>query len=111
TRLLLSEQTITLMLHALSLRDAERKAPRSGRIRHRSKIRGDPASQRMVYWEIETMPEVDLIKTGIAGLDDILFGGIPRGNVVIVTGAPGTGKTILGLEFIYRGVHEFDEPG
>jgi circadian clock protein KaiC len=57
------------------------------------------------------MPGPDLVKTGIAGLDDILFGGIPRGNVVIVTGSPGTGKTTLGLEFIYRGAREFGEPG
>jgi circadian clock protein KaiC len=57
------------------------------------------------------MPESDLIRTGIEGLDDILFGGIPRGNVIIVTGSPGTGKTTLGLEFIYRGARELDEPG
>jgi circadian clock protein KaiC len=58
------------------------------------------------------MPQPDdLVKTGIHGLDDILLGGIPRGNVVIVTGSPGTGKTTLGMEFIYRGAQEFDEPG
>jgi circadian clock protein KaiC len=57
------------------------------------------------------MPESDLVKTGIAGLDDILFGGIARGNVVIITGSPGTGKTTLGLEFVYRGAREFAEPG
>jgi len=57
------------------------------------------------------MPESDLIKTGIEGLDDILFGGIPRGNVIIVTGSPGTGKTTFGLEFIYRGAQELGEPG
>jgi circadian clock protein KaiC len=57
------------------------------------------------------MPDDDLVRTGIAGLDDILFGGIPRGNVVIVTGSPGSGKTTLGLEFVYRGAREFDEPG
>jgi circadian clock protein KaiC len=55
--------------------------------------------------------ERDIIKTGIHGLDALLFGGIPRGNVVVVTGSPGTGKTTLGVEFIYRGAREFDEPG
>jgi circadian clock protein KaiC len=54
---------------------------------------------------------LDVVKTGIAGLDDILFGGIPRGNVVVVTGSPGTGKTTLGIEFVYRGASEFGEPG
>jgi circadian clock protein KaiC len=57
------------------------------------------------------MAERDLIKTGIKGLDEILLGGIPRGNLILVQGAPGTGKTTLGLEFIYRGITEFDEPG
>jgi circadian clock protein KaiC len=57
------------------------------------------------------MPEPDIVKTGIDGLDRILFGGFPRGNVVVVAGPPGTGKTTLGLEFIYRGGREFDEPG
>jgi len=57
------------------------------------------------------MPERDLVKTGIAGLDDILAGGLLRGSVVLVEGTAGTGKTTLGVEFIYRGAAEFDEPG
>jgi circadian clock protein KaiC len=58
------------------------------------------------------MPQADdVVKTGIQGLDDILLGGLPRGNVVIVAGSPGTGKTTLGIEFVYRGAREFDEPG
>ena len=58
-----------------------------------------------------TMPERDLVKTGIKGLDPILLGGIPRGNIILLEGAAGTGKSTLGLEFIYRGITEFDEPG
>ena len=57
------------------------------------------------------MPEPDLVKTGIKGLDNVLFGGIPRGNIILVTGTAGTGKTTLGVEFVYRGAREFDEPG
>lgn len=57
------------------------------------------------------MAESDLIQTGIAGLDNILRGGIPRGNVVLIEGAAGTGKTLLGVEFIYRGITQFNEPG
>lgn len=53
----------------------------------------------------------DPVKTGIAGFDDILSGGIPRGNVILLEGAIGTGKTTLGVEFIYRGASQFDEPG
>ncbi|HEY6391120.1 MAG TPA: ATPase domain-containing protein [Bryobacteraceae bacterium] len=57
------------------------------------------------------MPQTDLVRTGIAGLDDILPGGIPRGNVILVEGAIGTGKTTIGVEFVYRGARQFDEPG
>jgi len=53
----------------------------------------------------------DLVKTGISGFDAILSGGIPRGNVILVEGAIGTGKTTLGTEFVYRGITEFGEPG
>lgn len=41
--------------------------------------------------------------TGIEGLDNILNGGIPRGNTVLVTGSCGTGKTTLSLEFLVHG--------
>ncbi len=57
------------------------------------------------------MAEGDLIRTGIYGLDGIFLGGILEGNVLVVEGAPGTGKTLLGVEFIYRGITEYDEPG
>jgi circadian clock protein KaiC len=57
------------------------------------------------------MAERDLVKTGISGLDDILTGGIPRGNIILLEGAIGTGKTTTGIEFVYRGASEFGEPG
>jgi circadian clock protein KaiC len=57
------------------------------------------------------MDHTDLVKTGIAGFDPILNGGFPRGNIIVVEGPAGSGKTTLGLEFIYRGAAEFDEPG
>ena len=57
------------------------------------------------------MSEDALVRTGISGLDGILLGGIPRNNVILVQGETGTGKTLFGTEFIYRGIVEFDEPG
>lgn len=39
--------------------------------------------------------KIRVIKTGITGLDTILGGGIPDGSLVMIVGAPGTGKTIL----------------
>ena len=56
-------------------------------------------------------PSADLVKTGISGLDPILSEGIPRGNVILLEGAIGTGKTTLGAEFVYRGASQFGEPG
>lgn len=43
-----------------------------------------------------------LVKTGIAGLDAMLYGGIPEGNQIIISGGPGAGKTLLAFEFLYR---------
>jgi len=57
------------------------------------------------------MNEDCLTKTGIKGLDSIFLGGIPRSNVILVQGVTGSGKTLMGLEFIYRGIVEFNEPG
>jgi circadian clock protein KaiC len=49
--------------------------------------------------------------TGIEQLDSMMEGGPLRGSVTLIKGAPGTGKTCLGLEFISRGITELDEPG
>ncbi|MEO8369003.1 MAG: ATPase domain-containing protein [Candidatus Solibacter sp.] len=57
------------------------------------------------------METAEMVRTGIAGLDEILMGGIPRKNVILVEGTTGSGKTLLGVEFIYRGITEFNEPG
>jgi circadian clock protein KaiC len=57
------------------------------------------------------MSKDGLIKTGVRGLDDILLGGIPRTNVVLLQGVTGSGKTLLGLEVIYHGIVEHNEPG
>ncbi len=42
------------------------------------------------------------IKTGVTGLDKMLYGGIPEKSMVLVTGGPGAGKTLLSFEFLYR---------
>src|SRR3954470_10002341 len=49
--------------------------------------------------------------TGIRGFDELTGGGLPRGRATLVTGGPGAGKTLFGLEFLVRGALEFDEPG
>jgi circadian clock protein KaiC len=49
--------------------------------------------------------------TGIAGLDEITDGGLPRGRPTLVCGGAGCGKTVLALEFLVRGALDYDEPG
>ena len=43
------------------------------------------------------------VKTGIKGFDELINGGIPAGFNVLITGSPGTGKTIFGLQYLYNG--------
>ena len=49
--------------------------------------------------------------TGIRGLDEITYGGLPKMRPTLVCGAAGCGKTLLAMEFLVRGAIEFDEPG
>jgi len=56
-------------------------------------------------------PELKKCPTGIHGLDEITLGGLPRGRTSLVCGAAGCGKTLLAMEFLYRGATEFNEPG
>lgn len=51
------------------------------------------------------------VKTGIIGLDEMLDGGFLPRTANLVEGAPGTGKTTIGMQFIYNGIVQFNEPG
>jgi circadian clock protein KaiC len=51
------------------------------------------------------------IATGIEGLEHITMGGITEGRTTLVVGSSGSGKTIFAVEFLYRGITEFDRPG
>src|SRR5262245_5292157 len=55
--------------------------------------------------------EIDKSPTGIAGLDEITFGGLPSGRPTLVSGGPGSGKTLLGVSFLVNGAQSFGEPG
>jgi circadian clock protein KaiC len=50
------------------------------------------------------MLQTERVSTGIAGLDRLLDGGFPKGRSVLVTGEPGTGKTIMALQFLADGL-------
>ncbi len=49
--------------------------------------------------------------TGINGLDEITQGGFPAGRPTLICGGPGSGKTLMAMEFLVRGAVEHGEPG
>jgi circadian clock protein KaiC len=54
---------------------------------------------------------IERVTTGVTGLDDMLHGGLLRGSAILVEGAPGTGKSTLGMQYIYQGAKNENEPG
>jgi circadian clock protein KaiC len=59
---------------------------------------------------IKRSPETDIqqrsaarLQTGITGLDELIGEGIPHGSSLLLSGGPGTGKTVLLLDFIFQG--------
>ena len=69
------------------------------------RVRGpDPDGEPAVWSAAERTP------TGIAGLDKMLGGGLPRASSTVIQGATGTGKTLLGLQFLLEGARR-GEPG
>jgi circadian clock protein KaiC len=49
--------------------------------------------------------------TGVEGLDEITEGGFPKGRPTLVCGGAGCGKTLLSMQFIIKGITEYNEPG
>jgi circadian clock protein KaiC len=47
----------------------------------------------------------------VEGLNELIGGGFPRGRVILVLGGPGTGKTILAAQFLYKGISQYGENG
>jgi circadian clock protein KaiC len=49
--------------------------------------------------------------TGIDGLDEITEGGLPKGRPTLICGGAGCGKTLMAVQFLVKGITEFNEPG
>lgn len=49
--------------------------------------------------------------SGISGLDEITNGGFPKGRPVLICGSAGCGKTLFAVQFLVKGITDFDEPG
>lgn len=53
---------------------------------------------------------IERVRTGIPGFDEIVGGGIPKRNAVLLSGGPGTGKTIFAMQYLWNGL-QVGEPG
>ncbi|PBQ30261.1 KaiC 1 [Sphingobacteriaceae bacterium] len=49
--------------------------------------------------------------TGVEGLDEITEGGFPTGRPTLICGGPGCGKTLLSMQFLIKGITDYNEPG
>jgi circadian clock protein KaiC len=54
---------------------------------------------------------MEQVTTGIKGLDTLLKGGLPKGSTTLVSGTPGSGKTILSMQFLVNGYLQAKEKG
>jgi circadian clock protein KaiC len=69
------------------------------------RVRGPEADGHPSVWSL-----AERAPTGIAGLDEMLGGGVPRASSTVIQGATGTGKTLLGLHLLLEGARR-EEPG
>lgn len=59
---------------------------------------------------MESLPVVQKAPSGIPGLDEITHGGLPYRRTSLVCGSAGAGKTLFGMQFLVRGIVDYDEP-
>ncbi len=55
--------------------------------------------------------EIERCRTGVPGFDEITQGGFIRGSLILLAGAPGTGKSTFSARFLYEGARRWREPG
>src|SRR5262245_31214289 len=55
--------------------------------------------------------ELPKAPTGIQGLDEITFGGLPKGRPTLIAGSAGCGKTLMAMEFLIQGALKYNENG
>jgi circadian clock protein KaiC len=60
---------------------------------------------------VRRLPLLPKAPTGIGGLDEVTGGGLPRGRPTLICGPAGSGKTLLAMEFLIRGITDYGEPG
>ncbi len=73
-------------------------------------LRFFPRVQSPETLDAEPSAPAERVATGVHGLDTMLGGGLPRASATVFQGGTGTGKTLLGLQFLLDGAHR-GEPG
>ncbi len=58
-----------------------------------------------------TLGPLQKCPTGIKGFDEITKGGLPKSRITLISGGTGSGKTLLGIDFLVNGVLQYKEPG
>jgi len=53
----------------------------------------------------------EVVSSGIQSLDKIIEGGFNEGDVILVAGQPGAGKSTLGIQFVYNGATQYEQAG
>ena len=56
-----------------------------------------------------SLKQIPKVRTGISGLDEITFGGIPKGKATLIAGGAGSGKTLLACEIALAGILDYNE--
>ena len=55
--------------------------------------------------------QMEKCSTGIKGFDQVTEGGLPKNRTTLISGGAGSGKTLLGLDFLIKGATDYNEPG
>ncbi|MEP6658869.1 MAG: circadian clock protein KaiC [Acidimicrobiales bacterium] len=68
-------------------------------------------TETKIHGSAVSMATLRKTPTGISGLDEVTGGGLPRSRSTLICGPAGCGKTLVAMEFLVRGITEFNEPG
>ena len=71
----------------------------------------DSNEKTLVIERVNDGSDRSRVRTGITGFDELIEGGFERESIVLTVGSSGTGKTILSMQFLYKGITEYNEPG
>ena len=70
-----------------------------------------PTSIRQKAGSRNSNDHLDKCPTGIKGFDQITEGGLPKNRTTLICGSAGSGKTLMGIDFLIKGAVEYNEPG